>query len=165
MNTQKQGQWQPQAQPNYSQQQQQQQQQGYAPQRPLHPSVSSSPSALSAAKRSNSPQPTSPISPSMHINTSKVGGSPASQQQQQRSNPSSPAVGSAGNPMEIAARHYESLQQYLLAHILKGKTNNGTQGHPRIGPRLGGRCPQMASIPMPTVRCWLFNFLVLIFFN
>ncbi|KAG9063797.1 component of the polarisome [Linnemannia hyalina] len=119
MNQQKQGQWQPQAQPIYNQQQQQQQQQqGYAPQRPLHPSVSASPSSLSAGGRSNSPQPSSPISPSMHINTSKVGGSPASQQ---RSNPSSPAVGSAGNAMEIAARHYESLQQYLLAHILKEK--------------------------------------------
>ncbi|KAG0282423.1 component of the polarisome [Linnemannia gamsii] len=119
MNQQKQGQWQPQVQPSYNQQQQQQQQQqGYAPQRPLHPSVSASPSSLSAGNRSNSPQPSSPISPSMHINTSKVGGSPASQQ---RSNPSSPAVGSAGNAMEIAARHYESLQQYLLAHILKEK--------------------------------------------
>ncbi|KAK3846769.1 MAG: hypothetical protein J3R72DRAFT_433535 [Linnemannia gamsii] len=119
MNKQNQGQWQPQAQPSYSQQQQQQQQ-GYAPQRPLHPSVSATPSSLSAGNRSNSPQPTSPISPSMHINTSKIGGSSASQQNQ-RSNPSSPAVGSAGNAMEIAARHYESLQQYLLAHILKEK--------------------------------------------
>ncbi|KAF9913300.1 hypothetical protein EC991_000062 [Linnemannia zychae] len=120
MNKQNQGQWQPQA-PSYSQQQQQQQQQqGYAPQRPLHPSVSASPSSLSAGNRSNSPQPSSPISPSMHVNTSKVGG-PSASQQNQRSNPSSPAVGSAGNAMEIAARHYESLQQYLLAHILKEK--------------------------------------------
>ncbi|KAG0261584.1 component of the polarisome [Mortierella polycephala] len=55
----------------------------------------------------------------MHINT-KSGGANANQQQQ-RSNPSSPAAGSAGNAMEIAARHYESLQQYLLAHILKEK--------------------------------------------
>ncbi|KAF9148265.1 hypothetical protein BG015_010006 [Linnemannia schmuckeri] len=117
MNQQKQGQWQPQTQPNYNQQQQQQ---GYAPHRPLHPSVSASPSSLSAGGRSNSPQPSSPISPSMHINTSKVGGG-APTSQQQRSNPSSPAVGSAGNVMEIAARHYESLQQYLLAHILKEK--------------------------------------------
>ncbi|KAF9921629.1 component of the polarisome [Linnemannia zychae] len=117
MNKQNPGQWQPQAQPSYNQQQQQQ---GYPPQRPLHPSVASSPSSLVNGNRSNSPQPSSPISPSMHINT-KTGGSTASQQQQQRSNPSSPAVGSAGNVMEIAARHYEALQQYLLAHILKEK--------------------------------------------
>src|SRR5690554_728689 len=121
-------QWQPQQPSSYQQhqhqhqhqhhqqqQQQQQQQQGYSPQRPLHPSVSSSPSA---ANRSTSPQPSSPVSPSMHINT-KSGGANVNQQQQ-RSNPSSPATGSAGNAMEIAARHYESLQQYLLAHILKG---------------------------------------------
>ncbi|KAG0213811.1 component of the polarisome [Mortierella sp. GBA30] len=104
------GQWQP---------QQQQQQQGY-PQRPLHPSASSSAATLVAANRSTSPQPTSPISPSMHINT-KANPSQSSQQQQQRSNPSSPAVGSAGNAMEIAALHYEALQKYLLAHILKEK--------------------------------------------
>ncbi|KAF9313625.1 hypothetical protein BG003_005006 [Podila horticola] len=51
----------------------------------------------------------------MHINTKPGIGS-----QQQRSNPSSP-VGAQGNVMEIAARHYESLQRYLLAHILKEK--------------------------------------------
>ncbi|KAF9193340.1 component of the polarisome [Haplosporangium sp. Z 767] len=110
-------QWQPQQPSSYQQHQHhQQQQQGYPPQRPLHPSVSSSPSA---ANQSTSPQPSSPVSPSMHINT-KPGG-PNANQQQQRSNPSSPATGSAGNAMEIAARHYESLQQYLLAHILKEK--------------------------------------------
>ncbi|KAF9946125.1 component of the polarisome [Mortierella alpina] len=95
------GQWQP-----------QQQQQGYPPQRPLHPASSSSPS-----NRTTSPQPTSPVSPSMHINT-KPG---SAQQQHQRSNPSSPAVGSSGNAMDVAALHYEALQKYLLAHILKEK--------------------------------------------
>ncbi|KAG0358068.1 component of the polarisome [Podila minutissima] len=106
----------PQWQPSPYGGQQQQQQQGY-PTRPLHPSVSSTPSSLSA-NRSTSPQPTSPVSPShgnMHINTKPGTGS-----QQQRSNPSSP-VGAQGNVMEIAARHYESLQRYLLAHILKEK--------------------------------------------
>ncbi|KFH70808.1 hypothetical protein MVEG_03656 [Podila verticillata NRRL 6337] len=109
-------QWQPSPYGGQQQQQQQQQQQVY-PSRPLHPSVSSSPSSLSA-NRSTSPQPTSPVSPShanMHINTKSGNGS-----QQQRSSPSSP-VGAQGNVMEIAARHYESLQRYLLAHILKEK--------------------------------------------
>ncbi|KAF9994871.1 component of the polarisome [Entomortierella chlamydospora] len=96
MSRQQNGQWQPQQ-----------------PQRPLHPTTSSS--SLSAQNRSTSPQPTSPVSPSMHINTKPSG-------QQQRSNPTSPnAAGSSGNVMEIAARHYEALQKYLLAHILKEK--------------------------------------------
>ncbi|KAF9942117.1 component of the polarisome [Modicella reniformis] len=51
----------------------------------------------------------------MLVNTKPGGGS-----SQQRSNPSSPS-GSAGNAMEIAALHYEALQKYLLAHILKEK--------------------------------------------
>ncbi|KAI1315071.1 component of the polarisome [Mortierella claussenii] len=56
----------------------------------------------------------------MHINTNSGGGG-GSGSVSQRSNPSSPSAGSAGNSMEIAARHYEALQQYLLAHILKEK--------------------------------------------
>ncbi|KAF9109555.1 component of the polarisome [Mortierella sp. AM989] len=79
------------------------------PQRPLYPSATSA--SHSAQNRSSSPQPSSPVSPSMHINT-KPGG-------QQRSNPASP--GSNTNAMEIAIRHYEALQKYLLAHILKEK--------------------------------------------
>ncbi|KAF9198429.1 component of the polarisome [Haplosporangium sp. Z 27] len=95
------GQWQPQQ----SQQQQ--------PQRPLHPSVSSN-SASSAQNRSTSP--TSPTSPNIHINTNpgKI-----------RSNPASPGANGNGNSnanaMDIAIKHYEALQQYLLAHIMKEK--------------------------------------------
>ncbi|KAF9427018.1 component of the polarisome [Entomortierella beljakovae] len=101
MSRQQNGQWQPQQ-----------------PQRPYHPSASSS-ASLSAQNRSNSPQPTSPVSPGMHINT-KTGG-------QQRSSPSSPNMGWNGNAMEIATRHYEALQQYLLAHILKEKNGVSEQ--------------------------------------
>ncbi|KAF9975956.1 component of the polarisome [Actinomortierella ambigua] len=110
--------WQPHT-PRYAQQQQQQQQQQQALnssmpslQRPLHPSISSS---ASAAARSTSPQPTSPVSPRNH--TSAAGGG---------ANSSSAASGGANAPvpakvMEIACRHYEALQIYLLTHILKEK--------------------------------------------
>ncbi|KAG0235132.1 component of the polarisome [Actinomortierella wolfii] len=109
--------WQPHT-PRYAQQQQQQQQQQQAlnsaipsPQRPLHPSISSS---ASSAARSTSPQPTSPVSPRNH--TSPTSGSGATS--------STAASGGANAPvpakvMEIACRHYEALQIYLLTHILK----------------------------------------------
>ncbi|KAG0370049.1 hypothetical protein BC939DRAFT_439854 [Gamsiella multidivaricata] len=109
------GQWQPQQHSPYLQNSQYQ--------RPPHPSASSSSNSpsLSGPNRSISPQPSSPVSPSsMHINT-KPGGGSSSTSSLQRSNPSSPSAGSAANAMEIAARHYEALQKYLLAHILKEK--------------------------------------------
>ncbi|KAF9912665.1 component of the polarisome [Lobosporangium transversale] len=98
------GQWQ-------NQQSSYHQQQSSQPQRSLHPSQN----------RTASPQPTSPTSPNMHINTNAKPGGGGGPGSQQRSNPSSPSGGSAGNAMEIAARHYEALQKYLLAHILKEK--------------------------------------------
>ncbi|KAG0268939.1 component of the polarisome [Actinomortierella ambigua] len=106
--------WQPHT-PRYAQQQQQQQQQQQALnsanpslQRPLHPSISSTASAA----RSTSPQPTSPVSPRNHTSTAGSGATAGS--------------GGANAPipakvMEIACRHYEALQVYLLTHILKEK--------------------------------------------